>query len=144
MSNLGQDKLNTLTDRLPCPFCKHTKETIVLNDSDGYYYVACSYCNTYCNRKYKNAKEAIDAWNTRPLEEKLQSDLNSITQSFTEQSVKLSNMNFENIDLKEEIKRCKMLLKRLIDFRSSYNSTHNLISKIINDSEDIFKQMTNY
>jgi hypothetical protein len=124
-------------DRIPCPFCNHTKEVIITTDSDGYYSSGCTYCHTYKTKKYKSAKEAIDAWNTRPIEQKLKNDLLFTSKSLVEVSAKLSNINFENADLEEQINKYKKILQKLSDFRSDYNYFNNFLSRIINDVDSL-------
>lgn len=103
---------NLISDRKACPFCGKVEAIKIVKDDRDYYSLMCTNCNAQLGTRHRHLQDALDAWNERPIETVLQNKLVTITKSFTELSTRLNNLDFENADLRTELKLAKAVLKK--------------------------------
>jgi len=61
-----------MTDKLkPCPFCGDSG-VVYIQDHHSWYRVECSGCDARSDPSCQSKKEAIAAWNTRAIDQKLE------------------------------------------------------------------------
>ena len=117
-----------MTEQLkPCPFCGG--EAVMLGEDDGMYQCVCRNCESVQGGFYDFPEEAAFAWNTRPLEDALQKELDEAreAQSFLKTEAMLDAQR-ETLVLAA---KNKMLRVALGD-----------IKKVVEDSQD--KQNPSY
>ena len=89
----------TETELKPCPFCGGL--AFIYSEDGEYYRVVCDNCDGAIERNSDNKKEAVKAWNTRPIENKMKRDV-----------VKLK---MTNKLLKRKVKRLQEALGVILD-----------------------------
>lgn len=74
----------------PCPFCGasvtlENNQSLKNPDSDTLYWIECSKCMAFDFESYTSANRCISVWNTRPIEDALQSRIAELEQQLESQ-----------------------------------------------------------